>query len=230
MGTLGQGRVTSVILWIMAAVGLLFIAGPDRWRQDFPSKPITIIVPFGPGGIIDVGTRIIAERLSKELKVPVIIENKPGGGAGLIGITAFLNSTNANPDGYTLLFGQRRRDHRDRAALQHTHLGSTQGPVARRLHRRCTLRRVGRQERPVQDVSRISSPMPRATPANSGGACLPWAVKPISCSRRCSSGPILKARRSPIPKTGDLVPAILGGHLDWMALSMPATLAVPQVR
>ena len=58
-------------------------------ETGFPSKPVTIVVPFGPGGIIDVGTRIFAERLSKELKVPVVVDNRTGG-AGLIGTTAFL--------------------------------------------------------------------------------------------------------------------------------------------
>jgi tripartite-type tricarboxylate transporter receptor subunit TctC len=63
-------------------VGLVSIVGaaPILGQEAaFPSKPVEIIVPFGPGGIIDVGTRIFEEPLSKELKVPIVVKNQTGG-------------------------------------------------------------------------------------------------------------------------------------------------------
>jgi tripartite-type tricarboxylate transporter receptor subunit TctC len=68
--------------------------------QEFPSRPITIVVPFGPGGGPDVTVRAIAEKLSGSLKQPVVIDYKPGA-AGLIG-AAFVQK--ARPDGHTILF------------------------------------------------------------------------------------------------------------------------------
>ena len=65
----------------------------------FPAKQIEIVVPFGPGGSLDIGTRIFAESFAKELKVPVVIKNQAGGG----GLTGATTAYNAKPDGYTIL-------------------------------------------------------------------------------------------------------------------------------
>jgi tripartite-type tricarboxylate transporter receptor subunit TctC len=67
--------------------------------QDYPNRPIRIIVPFSPGGAVDGPTRTIAQELAKRLKQPVVIENKPGAGA-TIGSELVAKSA---PDGYTLL-------------------------------------------------------------------------------------------------------------------------------
>ena len=69
--------------------------------QTWPTKPISLIVPFQPGGTTDVLARALGEKLSKELGQPVIVENKPGAGA-TIGADYVAK---AKPDGYTLLMG-----------------------------------------------------------------------------------------------------------------------------
>jgi tripartite-type tricarboxylate transporter receptor subunit TctC len=75
------------------------VCGFASAQDTYPSKPITLIVPFPPGGVADIVGRPFAEALSRELKTPVIIENKPGAGGGIgMGIVA-----KAKPDGYTLL-------------------------------------------------------------------------------------------------------------------------------
>lgn len=68
-------------------------------QAGFPSKPITLVVPFAPGGAVDNSGRLMAERLSRVLKVPVIVDNKAGAG-GAIG-SSF--AAKAAPDGYTLV-------------------------------------------------------------------------------------------------------------------------------
>lgn len=66
---------------------------------DFPSRPVTIVVPYSAGGSTDAAARILAAGISKQLSQPVIVENKPGAG-GTIGTMAVKN---APADGYTLL-------------------------------------------------------------------------------------------------------------------------------
>jgi len=66
--------------------------------QDFPGKPIRLIVPFPPGGPNDIIARVVGQRMSELIKQPVIIDNR-GGQAGVLGTDAVAKS---NPDGYTI--------------------------------------------------------------------------------------------------------------------------------
>ena len=89
-----------VIRFARAASLLLSVFAAGAAAQDvYPSKPITLIVPFPPGGVADIVGRPFADALSRELKTPVVIENKSGAGGGIgMGYVA-----KAKPDGYTLL-------------------------------------------------------------------------------------------------------------------------------
>ncbi|WP_424138053.1 Bug family tripartite tricarboxylate transporter substrate binding protein [Roseomonas chloroacetimidivorans] len=68
--------------------------------QSFPDKPIRLLVPFPPGGPVDLSARIVAQALSEELKASVVVENRSGAG-GVVGTDAVAK---AQPDGYTLGF------------------------------------------------------------------------------------------------------------------------------
>ncbi len=83
---------------LAVAAGLL--AGPVL-AQDYPARPVTLIVPFPPGGSTSVMARIIAEKMGELLGHNMIIDNRPGAG-GTIAAKAF---TRAAPDGYTLFLG-----------------------------------------------------------------------------------------------------------------------------
>lgn len=76
----------------------LTLAAAPAWAQDYPNKPIRILVGFSPGGAADAVGRMLQAPLSKALGVPVIIENKTGA-SGLIATTEVVKAT---PDGYTL--------------------------------------------------------------------------------------------------------------------------------
>jgi len=85
-------------IFLFAWALLLASFGPQAVAQDWPQKPIRIIVSFGPGGGADIIGRILADSMQTKLGKPVVIENKPGAG-GIIGNEAVAN---AEPDGYTL--------------------------------------------------------------------------------------------------------------------------------
>jgi tripartite-type tricarboxylate transporter receptor subunit TctC len=81
-------------LIILAAFG-----GAAHAQSDYPTKPVRIILPFGPGGIADVTARLVAQKLSDRMGKNFYIENRPGAG----GVIAAKAAMAAPPDGYTLL-------------------------------------------------------------------------------------------------------------------------------
>ncbi len=85
----------------LAAIGLAAMTFAGAQAQTFPSKPITIIVPVPPGGILDTYSRLVGDQLQKRLGQPVVVENKPGGG----GVIALRALKEAPPDGHTLFPG-----------------------------------------------------------------------------------------------------------------------------
>ena len=81
-----------------AALGASLLPGVVR-AADFPAKQITLVVPFAPGGAIDIVARLVGERAGRSLGQTIVIDNR-GGAAGLIGAAAVAR---AEPDGHTLL-------------------------------------------------------------------------------------------------------------------------------
>lgn len=79
---------------------LLGLIGPQAMAQEYPARPIRLIVPFGPGGVLDIVGRAYAQALERRVGQSVVVENRPGA-SGNIG-TALVASSAA--DGYTLLF------------------------------------------------------------------------------------------------------------------------------
>jgi tripartite-type tricarboxylate transporter receptor subunit TctC len=83
----------------LIAAAAAFVATLALAQSDYPNKPITMIVPFPPGGVADITGRPVAEAMGRFLKQPVIVENKAGAGGGV----GMQYVTKARPDGYTVL-------------------------------------------------------------------------------------------------------------------------------
>ena len=86
---------------LMAATALAAVGGAAIAQDDYPSKPIHIVVPYPPGGLADTLTRTLGEKLTEAWGQQVVVENKPGAG----GIVGAQTVAEAEPDGYTLLLG-----------------------------------------------------------------------------------------------------------------------------
>jgi len=215
-------RNRMILLCGVMAMALVPIMGPGTvlGQEGFPSKPVTIIVPFGPGGIIDVGTRIFVNSLSKELKVPVVIENRTGG-AGLIGTTAFLGM---KPDGYTLLSAS------GAATISTVQLSKTPAfdprkdllPVGYLADAPCAMSLA--KNTPFKSFNEFLQ-YAKANPGKLKGGMSSLGGETHIMFELIVRGNKLDAKMVPYPATGGLITAILGGHVDWMTLSLPATIA-----
>jgi tripartite-type tricarboxylate transporter receptor subunit TctC len=86
---------------LLLSVGALLLLPFAQASAAYPDRPITLIVPYGPGGGVDIVARALAVGLGKQLKQSVVVANRPGGGGTIA--TAYVSRS--TPDGYTLLIG-----------------------------------------------------------------------------------------------------------------------------
>ena len=98
-----------------AVLGATLLAAVAAQAQDYPSKPIKILVPTAPGGIADQIARIVAQHLTDSAKQTVVVENRTGGG-GAIAAEAAAKSP---ADGYTILLGLHATKPKPMAPLDH---------------------------------------------------------------------------------------------------------------
>src|SRR5271170_2293509 len=84
-----------------ALLALACLGASSAPAQDYPRKPVHMVVPYAPGGNVDVTARIVAEQLTQSLHQPFVVDNKPGAG----GMIAGEYVARAAPDGYMLLVG-----------------------------------------------------------------------------------------------------------------------------
>jgi tripartite-type tricarboxylate transporter receptor subunit TctC len=85
--------------FVLTAAALLALAGVATAQSAYPSRPITMIVPFPPGGLADIVARPVAEAMTRDLGQPVVIENRGGAGGGI----GMAQVAKAPADGYTIL-------------------------------------------------------------------------------------------------------------------------------
>lgn len=89
--------LSPVLRFLLGTV--LALSGGVTWAQDYPNRPVKVLIPFAPGGPTDVLARLVSQKLTENLGQPFVVENRPGG----TGIIASGAVAKAAPDGYTLL-------------------------------------------------------------------------------------------------------------------------------
>ena len=94
-------RRVSLLLALCLALGGMQAKAQSQAQDKYPSKPVKVVVPFGPGSATDIVIRIVGEHMRPILGQPVVIENKPGA----FGILAIEEMARSRPDGYTLQIG-----------------------------------------------------------------------------------------------------------------------------
>ena len=210
--------------WLSCVVLLAFVAAPVAADESYPSRPITLVAPFPPGGIADLTGRPLAAAMEKVLKSPVALVNRQGA-AGAVGMQSVAVS---KPDGYTLLvalssisiipeadklFGRQPAFTVDQFA-----------PIALLSADPTVL--VVRAESPwktAKDFIEDAKKRPGQISYSSSGiyGTLHMAMELLSQA----SG--IKLRHVPFPGGGPAVTALLGGHVDALASGPAAVL--PQI-
>ena len=215
-------RIKETVLCGILAIALVLVGCPawvDAQEAGFPAKPITIIVPFPPGGFLDLGARTISDSLSKELKVPVIVENKAGG-AGLVGATAFLNT---NPDGHTLLSAS------GAAVISAVQLSKTPAfdprkdllPLGYLGDAPCVMA-VGKNT-PFNSFNEFVQ-YAKSNPGKLKGAISGLGGETHIMFESIVRDAKIDSKLVPYPGISGVITGVLGGHLDWWCGTMPGVL------
>ncbi|MBC7436738.1 MAG: tripartite tricarboxylate transporter substrate binding protein [Bdellovibrionales bacterium] len=206
---------------VAAAAALMPLLGGTAHAQDYPSRPINLIVGFPPGGSNDIVARILAPKLGELLGVPVVVVNKAGSNA-LIG-TDYV--AKAPPDGYTITLGSASPLVISPATYAKmpfdaindltgiTTVGSTPELVA--IHPSVGVKSL-------QELIALSRKR-QVTIASSGNGGLPHLA--IELLRSATGGQILHV---PYKGAGPAVTDTVGGHVDAVIMDLPALYSVVQ--
>ncbi|MBI4587673.1 MAG: tripartite tricarboxylate transporter substrate binding protein [Candidatus Rokubacteria bacterium] len=193
---------SSVVLAVLVATG-----PPPATAQDFPTKPITLIIPFGPGGSHDLTARALVSVVPSYLPQPVVIQLRPGGG-GAIGSDQVAK---AKPDGYTLLFGAAQTNSIMPAVEGRSHGPDTLRAVCKINESPIVL--VTRSDRPYRDLKEMVA-WAKANPdrlINSSSG--PWAAADVLMKQLMKDYSVT-GQTVPYDGGGPALLAVLGGHAD----------------
>jgi tripartite-type tricarboxylate transporter receptor subunit TctC len=205
---------------IFVAAGLFTAAGLAAAQAAYPTKPITMIVPFPPGGLADIVGRPVAEAMGRDLGQPVVIENKGGAGGGI----GMAQVAKAASDGYTILMALSSYSVLPEADLllgrQQMYAYNSLRPIARITADPTVLAvRADAPWKTVKDFVEDARKRPGAINFGSSGNYGTMHV-PMEILKQ-----VANVRMTHIPYTGagPAVVALLGGQVDAVA-SGPATV------
>ena len=195
---------------------MLFLAAASAWAQ-YPTKPVTIVVPFPPGGSNDVFARAIAKKLSDAWKQPVVVDNKPGAG-GMIGAAGV---SKAAADGYTLLFVS--SSYTTGAAIQQLPFDPVTGltPVASVAKGPMVL--TVKNGVPVKNAAELAA-LAKAQPGKLNyGSAGPGSINHFAGELFAQSAGV-KMTHVPYKGMGPATADLIGGHIDVLIASSPSVM------
>lgn len=192
---------------VLAGLLALVAPGPAVRAQDFPTKPIELVLPFGPGGSHDLTARAVASVAHQYLGQPLLVVLKPGGG-GAVGSQHVIR---AKPDGYTLLFGG-SGPNTTFALVQKAPIGPDQFTPVARINYSAPLLAV-RADAPWKSLKELVD-YAKQNPgklnfANSG----PWGAADLPM-RMLGKAAGFEYNNIPHDGGGPSMLAVLGGHAD----------------
>jgi tripartite-type tricarboxylate transporter receptor subunit TctC len=206
----------------LVSILAVFAAASAALAQNFPSKPVRIIVPFPPGGSADASARIVAEKTSEEWKQPVLVENKPGAGTTIA--AAFV--AGSAPDGHVLLLTG-PISHAVSAAL-YKNLGYDAVSSFAAVGRVATAPFIlvvhpSMKANSVQDLVELARARPGAlTYASSGSGAAPHLATEMLASMTGT-----KFVHVPFKGTAPALVALLGAQVDFLIADVAA---IPHIR
>ena len=210
----------------LAALGLASLAGLcalKAWADNYPSKPVSIIVAYGPGGQGDVFARLVSERLQTSLKQSFVVDNKPGV-SGTVGTRIAAKSKN---DGYTLFLGQTGEMVVNRVLMKDLGYDPMKELVPVVLIGNAPLVMLAPADAPyntVQDFIRMAQAKPADISYGSVGAGTPGHLSAVALAL----GAKLNMTHVPYKAVGPLMTDLMAGRLQVFFSSISA--ALPQVK
>ncbi len=187
---------------------------------EFPNKPVTIVVPYNPGGASDVTARVIAQGMEQKLGVPVVVTNKAGGSGG-VGLEYVRSS---KPDGYTLSYMPvestmiKALGFTDIQPSDFTYLGRVMTlPAALTVQ-------ADAPWKTIQEFLDYAAKNPGKISVGSSGTGSIWHVASASLAEKTG----VKLNNVPFDGAAPAIAALLGGHINAVAVS--ASEVLPSVK
>ena len=197
---------------IAVAAAALTAAGASTsaWAQNYPTRPITMIVPFAAGGPTDVVARIVGENMSKTLGQQIVIENVAGAG----GTTGITRGAQAQADGYTIMMGHMGTHGAAPALYPKLRYDPTKDFAPIGMAAGTPILIVARKDYPAKDlkefIARLKKEQDKANEAHAGVG----SVSFTTCTMfNVMNG--IKPTRVPYTGTGPVINDMIGGKVDY---------------
>ncbi len=212
-GTSSFGPVVGGVVLLLVASLLIIVPPANSAAKEWPTKSITLIVPWTAGGGTDRAARFLAPRWSKVLGVPIMVVNKPGAS----GITGTLDAVKSPPDGYTLLM-----DCNGGSSIQHAWQKDLPYKVADRTFiARAVYTPMGFvipasvPWKTLEDLANAIRTDPASISYGAGAGAPDVPINQFLAALMAKGVDVSKTRAVTFKGSGDMYPAIAGGHVSF---------------
>jgi len=200
-----------VAITAIAVSGLLYSPTSAAAQADYPKRPITIVVPFAPGGPSDIVARLVSGPMSRELGQPIVIQNVVGGG----GTVGTLRTKRAAPDGYTIMAGQTGTHAAAAAFMPNLQYNPRTDFAPIGLLTRMPIVIMGRRDFPPNNLKEFMSYVGSNSHRLEEGHAGPASISFVTC---LLLNQMLEARPRLVPHDGAALAkeALIAGQVDYM--------------